>query len=45
MGCVKRINIKDQSHYFFNEMINIKNIDLNSLKIDTKTFIFITLIT
>ena len=44
MGRVKRINIKDQSHYFFNDMINIKNIDLNSLKIDTKTFIFITLI-
>ena len=43
MGSVKRINIKDQSHCIFNDMINIKNIDLNSRKIDTKTFIFITL--
>ena len=30
---VKNINIKNQTYYFFNDMINIKNFDSNLLKI------------
>ena len=35
MGQVKEINIKNQT-YFFNNMIDIKNLHLNLLKIDKK---------
>ena len=31
---VKEINIKNQTYYFFDDMINIKNFHLNLLKID-----------
>ena len=30
---VKSINIKNRTYYFFHDMINIKNFDLNLLKI------------
>ena len=30
---VKDRNIKNQTYHFFNDMINIKNFDSNSLKI------------
>ena len=46
MGKIKETNIKNQTCYFFNDMINIKNFDINLLKIEKKsckTFIFITL--
>ena len=33
MGEVKQINIKHQTYYFYNDMINIKNFDPNMLKI------------
>ena len=36
MGKVKRIEIKNQTHYFYNNMINLKNFDSNLLKIDKK---------
>ena len=36
MGSIKEINIKNRTHYFFNDMINIKNFDSNLLKIDKK---------
>ena len=49
MGNIKQINIKNCTYYYFNGMINIKNFDLNLLKIDkknhTKTLLFITLVT
>ena len=32
MGEVKQINIKNQSYYFYNDMINLKNFELNLLK-------------
>ena len=35
---VKEINIKNRSYYFFNDIINIKKIDSNSLKIDKKVY-------
>ena len=38
MGQVKEINIKNQTCYFFNDMINIKNFHSNLLKIDKKSY-------
>ena len=34
MGCIKEINIKNWTYYFFDNMIIIKNVDQNLLKID-----------
>ena len=36
MGLVKEINIKNQTYYFFNDLINIKSFHSNLLKIDNK---------
>ena len=38
MGLVKEMNIKNQTYYFFNDMINIKNVHANLLKIDKKSY-------
>ena len=38
MGNIKQINIKNQIYYFFNDMINIKDLDPNLLKIDKKLY-------
>ena len=46
MGEVKQISIKNQTYYFYNDMINFKDFESNLLKIDkniTKGLIFITL--
>ena len=37
MGQVKEINIKNQTYYFFDDMIDIKNFHSNLLKIDKKS--------
>ena len=37
MGEVKQINIKNRTHYFYNNIINIKNFDAKLLKIDKKS--------
>ena len=37
MGQVKEINIKNQTYYFFDDMINIKNFHSNLLKRDKKS--------
>ena len=37
MGKGKEINIKGQTYYFFDDMINIKNFHSNLLKIDKKS--------
>ena len=37
MRNIKEINIKPQTHYFFDDMINIKDFDPNLLKIDKKS--------
>ena len=37
MGNIKQINIKNPTYYFFNDMINIKNLDSNLLKIEKKS--------
>ena len=38
MGNIKEINIKYQTYYFFDDMINIKDFDSNLLKIDKKSY-------
>ena len=35
---VKDIDLKNQTHYFFNDMINIKDFDTNDIKIDEKSY-------
>ena len=35
---VKEINIKNQSYYFFDDMIDIKHFHSNLLKIDKKPY-------
>ena len=37
MGKFNEINIKNQTYYFFNDMINIKIFQSNLLKIDKKS--------
>ena len=39
MGNIKQINIKNRTYYFFNDMINIEDFDLNLLKIDKKSYV------
>ena len=46
MGNIKEINIKYQTYYFFDDIINFKDFDSNLLKqtkSHTKTLIFIAL--
>ena len=38
MGKVKELNIKNQTYYFFNNMISIKNVHSNLLKIDKNPY-------
>ena len=38
MGSIKEINIKDQTYYFYNDIIDIKTFDSNNLKLDKKTY-------
>ena len=35
---VKDINIKIHTYYFFDDIINIKDFDLNNMKIDEKSY-------
>ena len=35
---VKEIDIKNQTYYVFDDFINIKNFDLNNIKIDEKSY-------
>ena len=38
MGTIRQINIKKHQNYFFNDMTNIGDFDLNLLKIDQIAF-------
>ena len=38
MGETKELNIKNQTYYYFNVMIDIKNFQSNFLKIDKKSY-------
>ena len=37
MEAVKQINIKNQTYYFYNGIIDLKNIDARLLKVDKKS--------
>ena len=34
----KQLNIKNRSHYFYNDLINVLNFEASNLKIDKKTW-------
>ena len=36
MGLIKEINIKNQTYYFYNDIIDIQTFDSNMLKLDKK---------
>ena len=38
MGSTKQINIKHQTYYFYNNIIDIETFDVNLLKIDKKAY-------
>ena len=38
MEVLKQIDVKNQTYYFYNDMINIKKFDSNLLKIDKKSY-------
>ena len=38
MNNVKEINIKNRTYCFFDDMINMKNLDLNEIKIEEKIY-------
>ena len=38
MGTVKQIDIKSRTHYFYNDMIDIKKFDSELLKINKKSY-------
>ena len=38
MGTVKKINIKNRTYYFYNDIIDLKTFDSSLLKLDKKTY-------
>ena len=42
---VKDINIKSQTYYFFDDIINKKDFDLNNIKMDKKSYIIFLIMT
>ena len=38
MGNIKQINIKNRTYYFFNDMVDIKNVDPSLIKTDEKSY-------
>ena len=38
MGKIKQVNIKNQTHYFYNDQINLKDFDASLLKVDKKDY-------
>ena len=38
MGSIKQINIKNETYYFYNDIIDIKMFDSNMLKLDKKLY-------
>ena len=41
MNSVNDINIENRTYYFFDDMINIKSLDPNKIKIDKKSYKYI----
>ena len=44
MGTIRQINIKNRNYYFYNIIINLKNFESKLLKIDKKSYIYISYI-
>ena len=38
MGTIKQINIKNQTYYFYNDIIDLENFDSSLLKLDKKSY-------
>ena len=38
MGSIKQINIKNQTYYFYNDIIDLQTFDSNNLKLDKKSY-------
>ena len=38
MGSIKEMNIKNQTYYFYNDIIDNETFDSNNLKVDKKTY-------
>ena len=38
MGSIKQINIKNQTYYFYNDIIDLKTFGSNNLKLDKKSY-------
>ena len=38
MGTIKKIDIKNQTYYFYNDIIDLKSFKSNLLKIDKKSY-------
>ena len=38
MGTIKELNIKNQTYYFYNDIIDIETFDSNMLKLNKKTY-------
>ena len=38
MGKIRQVNIKNRTYYFYNDQINLKELDANILKIDQKNY-------
>ena len=38
METIKQINIKNRTHYFYNDIINLDEFDVNKIKVDKKDF-------
>ena len=38
MGKIDELSIKNQTYYYYNDMIDIRNFQLNLLKIDKKPY-------
>ena len=34
---IRQLNIKGKTYYFYNDLINIKNFNINNLKLDKKS--------
>ena len=39
MDTTKQINIKNQTYYFYNDIVDLENFDAGLLKIDKKSYI------
>ena len=41
---IRQLNIEDRTYYFYNDLTNIKNFNINNLKLDKKGSLAMTFI-